>query len=112
MTDNSDSTVINMKPFDNLPKEARDDFRKLVLENEYKPSKALYSVMEKYRCEDIDVSTVIRLVEYTYPELDVSRQGFRFNIVDSAYPKNQSQFSDKDFDDGIQELLSLPPEQW
>ena len=109
MPDKPNLTLINMKPLDNLPKEGYDDFRQLILHDGLKPSKALHEIMENYQCDEIHVTSIVRLVEHTYPDLDITRQDFRFRVVDSAYPKNQEQFSDKDFDDGIAELLALPP---
>jgi len=112
MTNKPDLTLIDMNPLDALPREAYDDFKKLVLENRLQPSKALYSIMGKYKCNEVHVLSIVHLVEHTYPELDITRQGFRSSIVDSAYPKNQNQFSDQAFDNAIKELLSLPPASW
>jgi len=66
--------------------------------------------MEKYQCPKVDASIPITLIELTYPDLDIARQGFRFRLVDSAYPNSDiNQFSDEDFDEGLDALLSLPP---
>jgi hypothetical protein len=66
--------------------------------------------MEEYNRPTLDSSVPIQLIELTYPNIDLARQGFRFRIVDSAYPNSDpNQFSDKDFDEGIDELLEIPP---
>jgi len=109
MTDKPDLTLIDMEPLDQLPKEAYSDFKNLVLDNSFKPSKALYSIMDKYNCDNVHVLSVVHLLEYAYPELDINLQGFKSRLIDAAYPENQNRFSDDDFDAGIAELLSLPP---
>ena len=56
---------------------------------------------------------MINLLRFAYPDIDLGRRGFRFRIVDSGYPNSDpKQFSDEDFDKGIEELLSLPPAEW
>jgi len=113
MTNKPNLTLIDMKPLDDLPKEAYGDFKEFILGGCLKPSVALRKVMEKYECNEVHVTSVVHLLEYAYPDIDIGRQGFRFKIVDSAYPNSDpQQFSDNDFDDGIEELLSLPPVTW
>lgn len=109
MSDKSDLTLINTAPITSLPQESAEEFKRWVLVDGLKPSVALRQLMEKYRCPNPDVSVPIDLLRHTYPDLDISRQGFRFRLVDSAYPNSDpGQFSDEDFDKGIAELLSLP----
>ena len=93
-----------------LPMESARDFKRWVLIDGLKPSVALRKMMDKYQCPKMDVSVPIKLVELTYPDIDITLHGFRFRMVDSAYPNSDpTQFSDEDFDKGIEELLSLPP---
>lgn len=92
-----------------LPQESAEEFKRWLLVDRLKPSVALRRLMEKYNCPKLDVSVPIDLLRHVYPKLDISRQGFRFRLVDSAYPNSDPrQFSDEDFDKGIAELLSLP----
>ncbi len=103
-------TLINTAPMTKLPQESASDFKRWVLEDGMKPSAALRLLMEKYQCNKLDPYVPIELLQITYPELDTARRGFGFRIIDSAYPASDTaQFSDNDFDDGIAELLSLPP---
>ena len=113
MSDKPNLFVIDSTPLDNMPVESLKDFKKMVLIDGDKPSVALRSLMEKYNCPKVHDMTVIELLRLTYPDLDLGRRGFRFRIVDSAYPNSDpKQFSDEDFDQGIEELLSLPPAEW
>jgi len=91
-----------MEPLDKLPKKAYDDFKESILEDGLKPSAALYKIMKEYKSNEVHVTSVVHLAEHTCRELDISRQGFRFYVIDSAYPQNPSQFSDDDFDKGIE----------
>jgi len=113
MADKPDLTLIDTTPFNTLPRDSFDHYKKWVLEEELSPSVAIHKFMEKYNCPDLHVMTVVHMLEHTYPDVDIGRRGFRFRIVDSAYPNSDpKQFSDKDFDKGIEELLSLPPVEW
>lgn len=98
------------KPIQDLPAESAEVFKNWIVNDGLKPSVALRKFMEKYECPDLHPTIVVRLLEITYPDLDVGREGFRFRIVDSAYPNSvPDQFSDDDFDKGVEELLALPP---
>ena len=98
---------------DQLPPSSAEDFKKWVLNEGMNPSKALRRLMEKYDTPHIDSSIPIKLVELTYPDLDISRGNFTFKIVDSAYPNGDpEQFGDNEFDTAIEELMSLPPQEW
>ena len=109
MSNKPDLTLINTAPITLLPKESAEEFKRWLLIDGLKPSVALRRLMEKYNCPKPDVSVPIDLLRHVYPKLDISRQGFRFRLVDSAYPNSDPrQFSDEDFDKGIAELLSLP----
>lgn len=108
--DRPDLFVFTTTPITEIPKESYDEFKNWVLNDGLKPSVALRKLMDKYNCQKLDVSIPIHLVEQTYPDIDIARRGFRFRIVDSAYPNSDpNQFSDQDFDKGIEELCSLPP---
>lgn len=108
MTDKPNLTLINMKPLDGLPKESYDEFKRFILSDGLKPSVALRKIMGIYKCDDVHVLSVVNLVRYTYPELDIAEKGFRFKVVDSGYPgSNFDQFNDEDFDKGLEELLLL-----
>lgn len=109
MSNKPDLTLINTAPITSLPKESAEEFKRWLLIDGLKPLVALRRLMEKYNCPKPDVSVPIDLLRYAYPSLDISRQGFRFCLVDSAYPNSDPrQFSDEDFDKGITEPLSLP----
>ena len=113
--DGFDDLVNEMRAFApvDLPMEFADNFKRWVLMDKLKPSVALRKLMEKYNCSEMDVAVPIKLLELTYPDINVTCNGFRFKIVDSAYPNSDpKQFSDEDFDQGIEELLSLPPAEW
>ena len=98
---------------DQLPQSSVEDFKRWVIDDGMKPSLALRKLMKKYNAEHLDSSIPIKLVELTYPDIDVSRGNFTFKIVDSAYPNsNPAQYGDNDFDTSIEELLSLPPQEW
>lgn len=113
MIDKSDLTLVTNTPRTELPTESAGEFKKWVLNDGLKPSAALRKLMDRYNCASPDPYVAIELIEYTYPELDVARLGFRSRVIDSAYPNSEpGQFSDQDFDRGIEELLSLPPEEW
>ena len=108
-----DLFLFTTTPITSLPMESADDFKRWVLVDGLKPSVALRKLMHKYDCPKMDVSVPIKLVELTYPNINIASQGFRFRIVDSAYPNSDpKQFSDEDFDKGIEELLALPRGGW
>lgn len=111
MSKKSDLFLFTTTPPTDLPMESADDFKHWVLVDGLKPSVALRKLMQKYNCPTMDVSIPIDLVRLTYPNIDIALHGFRFRMVDSAYPNSDpAQFSDEDFDKGIEELLSHPPE--
>ena len=113
MADKSDFAVVQNAPCTNLPLESAEEFKKWVLVDNLKPSVALRKLMDQYNTPNPDPNVAIELIELTYPELDAARLGFRFKVIDSAYPNSDpTQFSDEDFDKGIEELRSLPPEKW
>ena len=113
MTDKPDLTLIKTTPKNVLPKESFDSFKQWIMHDGLKPSAAIRKFMKAYDCSGLHVTTVVHLLEHAYPDLDLGRRGFRFRIVDSAYPNSDpKQFSDDDFDQGIEELLSLPPAEW
>ena len=105
-----DLFLINTTPIDDIPVKSFNEFTQMLLSDGMKPSVAIRSIMKKYNCPNLHDTTVIHFLERAYPNIDFGRKGFRFNVVDSAYPNSDpKQFNDKDFDDGIEELLSLPP---
>jgi len=113
MAEKPDLFLINTTPVTNLPKESAEDFKRWVLVDKLKPSVALRKMMGKYNCPEPDVTIPIKLVELTYPHIDITAKGFRFRIVDSGYPNSDpKQFSDEDFDKGIEEILALPNGGW
>jgi hypothetical protein len=110
MSKKPDLVLFKTSPMTKVPRESFDEFKRWVLVDGLKPSVALRKFMDKYHCPKPDTSIPIGLVEYTYPEIDIASCGFRFRINDSAYPNSDpTQFSDEDFDKGIEELLSRPP---
>lgn len=113
MTDKVELSLIHTAPIINLPIASAEYFRRLVLEDGCRPSVALRKMMREYDISFIDSSVPIQLLEITYPEIDLARQGFRFRVIDSAYPNGDvSQFGDAEFDSGVADLLLLPPEVW
>jgi len=111
MSDKPQLTLINTTPRDALPMESLDDFKQWVLIDGVKPSAALRKLMEKYNCPDIHVTTIMELLQLTYPHIDIDRGGFRFRFMDENYPHcPPSEFSDEDFDDGLEYLVSHPTE--
>ncbi|MBI3562620.1 MAG: hypothetical protein HY080_12985 [Gammaproteobacteria bacterium] len=102
--------LITTLPITKVPRESFDEYKRWVLVDGLKPSIALRKFMDTYNCPKPDTSIPITLVEYTFPDIDIARLGFRFRINDSAYPNSDpKQFSDEDFDKGIEELLALSP---
>lgn len=108
-----DLILMTKRTLADIPREASDDFKRWVLVEQLKPSVALRRLMDSYDCPRLDVSAPIKLIELTYPDINLGRGGFRFRIVDSAYPNSDpKQCSDEDFDKGIEEILSLPNGGW
>jgi len=113
MSDKPHLTLFDTTPLDNLTKESLEDFKQWVLQDEIKPSVALRRAMKKYNCPKIHTTSVVHFLNLTYPNIDIGHGGFRFRIVDSAYPDSDpNQFSDDDFDKGIEELLKHPTGGW
>ncbi len=111
MPDKPHLTLFDTSPLDSLPVESLEDFKKMVITEAVKPSVALQVIMKKYKCSNPHVTTIVQLLELTFPHVDMDRGGFRFRIVDSAYPNSDPrQFSDNDFDDGLAYLQAHPPE--
>ena len=108
MTDKPDLISISTTPISKVPKESFEEYKHWVLSDGLKPSAALREFMDAYNCPNPDSSITIRLVEFTYPEIDISRNSFTFKIHDSGYPYIQGQLSDNDFDELIEAMLSLP----
>ncbi|MBI3562622.1 MAG: hypothetical protein HY080_12995 [Gammaproteobacteria bacterium] len=109
MTHDSNLICISTTPINKIPKESFDDFKHWVLADGLKPSVALRKLMEKYSCPNPDSSITIRLVEFAYPEIDISRNSFTFKIHGSGYPYIQEDINDDDFDKLIEEMRLLPP---
>jgi len=110
MTDKPNLTLIHTTPLTDLPKESLEDFKGWVLIDGLAPSAALRKMMEKYDCPKPDSSVPIRMIELTFPEIDISRGNFTFKITDSGYPNgNLEQFSDADFDAAVEELRNMEP---
>ena len=110
MADKPDLTLINTTPLSDLPAQSLEDFKAWVLNDGLQPSAALRKLMNKYNCQNPDSSLPIRLVELTYPEIDISRCNFTFKITDSGYPNSDPKhYSDSDFDDAVEELRTIEP---
>lgn len=110
MPDKPDLTLINTTPLSDLPGESLEDFKTWVLNDGLPPSVALRMMMDKYNCPTPDATVAIRLIELTYPDIDISRCNFTFKITDSGYPNSDSnQFSDSDFDFAVEELRTIEP---
>lgn len=104
----SNVTVIASTPISKVPKESFEEYKRWVLDEGLSPSAALHKYMDKYNCPNPNASITIRLIEFTYPQIDISRNNFTFKIQDSGYPFVQEQMKDADFDNLIQEMLTLP----
>lgn len=112
MSETPDLTLIDMTPLDSLEIESFDVFKNLILIDKLKPSVALRKVMDEYNCSEIHGMTVIRLIEFTYPELDITQNNFTFKIHDSGYPRVQVELDDEGFDKLVEETRILPPTEW
>ena len=110
MSDEPNLVSFTTTPLTSIPQESLGDFKKWVQDDGLKPSAALRKIMDKYDCPNLDSSVLFGLIEYTFPQIDISRCAFTFKINDSGYPNsNPERYSDKDFDEAIDELKSLPP---
>jgi len=112
MRDKPHLILIDMEPLDKLPRESYDAFKELILGHCLKPSIALHKIMEKYKCDRIDTSSIIHLVEHAYPEIDISRNSFTFKINDSGYPNTKMELNNDGFDELVEEMRTLPPMEW
>lgn len=112
MPDNADILVLTPTPLSNVAQEAFDDFRRWVLTDGLKPSAALHKFMDKYACSNPDSLMPIRFVEFTYPDIDISRNSFTFKVHDSGYPRVKKEMNDGDFDKLVEEMRTLPPIEW
>jgi hypothetical protein len=93
-----------------VPKEALAYFKMEALQNGLLPSVALRKMMVKFACPLLDAGVVISLVMVTWPDADFHGSGLRARVVDAAYPNSDvKQFSDQDFDVGIQKMLAQLP---
>ena len=70
MSEKPNLTLFDTSPLDSLPKESLDDFKSMVLTDAIKPSIALRTIMEKYKCSAPHVTTVVQLLKLTYPSID------------------------------------------
>lgn len=112
MSDKADIVVLSTTPLSSIPSEAFEDFRRWVLTDGLTPSAALRKFMEKYACPNPDSLILIRFVEFTYPEIDISRNSFTFKIHDSGYPHVQKIINDVEFNKLVEEMRTLPPIEW
>ncbi len=109
MNDESNLISISNTHLDNIPKESFDNYKEWVIKDKLAPSSALHKFMNENQCPNPDSSITIRLIEYTYPEIDISRNNFTFKIHDSGYPYSDQELNDKQFDELIEEMRTLPP---
>ena len=106
---NDNITSIASTTLADLPEDILDIYKSWILNRNLSPSSALNMLMSEYRCPNPDSSVIIRLIEYTYPEIDISRNNFTFKISDSEYPYIKNNMSDMDFDELVREMRSLEP---
>ncbi len=93
-----------------FPDAAFDDFRKAVLEDGTRPSAAVRALMLKYRCPEPDSYAITLLLQATWPSVYWNERGLCSLVLDSAWPNGDpEQFSDADFDAGIDDMLNHPP---
>jgi len=109
MNDESNLTSISSTHLDSIPKEAFENYKSWVVNDKLSPSAALHKFMDENQCPNPDSSITIRLIEFTYPEIDISRNNFTFKIHDSGYPNTKSELNDKSFDELVEEMRFLPP---
>jgi hypothetical protein len=108
MADNPDLTLINTTPLSDLPDQSLEDFKAWVLNEGLQPSVALRKLIYKYNVQNPGSSLPIRLVELTYPDIDISKCDFNFKVTDSGYPNSDlDQYSDSDFDEAVKELRKI-----
>jgi len=109
MNDKSNLVSISSTHLDSISKESFDDYKEWIINDELSPSAALNKFINKNQCPNPDSSITIRLIEYTYPEIDISRNNFTFKIHDSGYPYTKQELTDKQFDELVEEMRTLPP---
>lgn len=104
--------VISNTSIEKIPEEVFSEYKNWVLKDGLAPSVALNKFMNEYQCPNPDSSIVIHLIEFTYPEVDISRNNFTYKIHDSGYPHVQKELNDSGFDKLVEEMRTLPPEEW
>jgi len=92
-----------------MEKESFEKYKDWVVKDKLSPSAALRKFMEENQCPNPGSSITIRLIEFTYPEIDISRNNFTFKIHDSGYPYSEDELNDKSFNCLVEEMRSLPP---
>ncbi len=111
MTKKPDLTLISTTPITELPKKSADDIQRWIKIEGLKVSEALRNLIKKNNYPKPDSSVPIQLLEFTYPRIDLNRNSFRFKITDADYPNSDpKQFSDQNFDEVIETLISNPTE--
>jgi len=109
MKDKSNLVSISNTHLDSISIESFEKYKDWVINDKLSPSAALHKFMDESQCPNPDSSITIRLVEFTYPEIDISRNNFTFKIHDSGYPFTKKELGDNDFDALVEEMRTLPP---
>jgi len=109
MKNKSSPISLSSSHIDSIPKESFEKYKSWVNTDKLSPSAALHKFMTEYQCPNPDSSIIIRLIEFTFPEVDISRNNFTFKIHDSGYPTIEKGLDDNGFDELVEEMRTLPP---
>jgi len=108
MPNKSSPISISSSHIDSIPKKSFGKYKVWVVNDKLSPSAALHKFMTENQCPNPDSSIIIRLIEFTLPEVDISRNSFTFKIHDSGYPTIEEELSDNGFDALVEEMRTLP----
>jgi len=108
MKDKSNPVSISNTHLESIPVESFEKYKDWVVIDKLSPSVALHKFMDENQCPNPDSSITIRLIEFAYPEIDISRNNFTFKIQDSGYPYTKKELNDDSFDELVEEMRTLP----
>ena len=106
--------LINTEGLKALPLETHKDFKSWIESGET-PSAALNKFIAKYKLDSEyrDVFSpviILRLLELTYPDIQLELEAFRSRLVDSGYPfVSDEDMNDELFDEIIKRIKDAPP---
>ncbi|WNO08324.1 hypothetical protein [Teredinibacter sp. KSP-S5-2] len=99
-------TVYYSDPVKKIPIETREAFSKMINEG-VKPSKALVTIIKKFKLGSLDISNTLALIEHAYPGIYLMGEGLQSRIVDSNYPNNTEGLTHEEFDEAIDRLKDV-----